>query len=478
MKIKKYLSFIGVGLLSASLLSGCSLGVSYDKNLVGTGKVYESVDSLTKLEDRKASQVLTAINKKYKNVEVKSIDADITVLCDMNFSSEDSGDMKMNLTMDIADKLQYDATQDLVYQQMDGSISILGMEVPLQVELYTSKEGENEITYSKTSVNGEDSSWEQTVVELEGKESSNTISFDSEAIKAIYLDNETKSYVFEIDSSNFSQFGEMISNTLDEQNELLNMDTSLDNLSVYISADKGLGLTGFYIDLSNVLDISDTSVKTTINEFYISGKFNSMNEDLKIKIPKEAKASHTNKPESSVSVEDILPNSDDINKTEPMTLKESNTGNTLSPSDITIKVNGTVLSLPGPASALGSESIKSQETVLPGEQGTMELKSTNEDEYITILVYNDSNSTKEAIECKAIAIYADTYGNTSSIASINGISYGATIEQVQSVFGETSSVYSSASFSSYSYDMDDFTMDFDFDENGLLDSFSFYTYEY
>lgn len=44
---------------------------------------------------------MTAINKKYKKVEIKSLAADIDVLCDMDFSSEDSGDVKMNLKMDI-----------------------------------------------------------------------------------------------------------------------------------------------------------------------------------------------------------------------------------------------------------------------------------------------------------------------------------------------------------------------------------------
>ncbi len=82
------------------------------------------------------------------------------------------------------------------------------------------------------------------------------------------------------------------------------------------------------------------------------------------------------------------------------------------------------------------------------------------------------------LHCKAIAIFADTYGNPASIVSINGISYGATVDQMKSVFGETASVYTSDSFSSYSYDMDDFTMSMDFDENGLLDGFSFYTYVY
>ena len=108
----------------------------------------------------------------------------------------------------------------------------------------------------------------------------------------------------------------------------------------------------------------------------------------------------------------------------------------------------------------------------------MELKSLNEDEYITILVRNDSDTAKDAIDCTAIAIYADTYGNTSSIASINGITYGASVDQVMDVFGGTTSVYTSDLFSSYSYDMDDFTMSFDFNEDGHLDSFSFYAYEY
>ena len=124
MKSKKYLSILGVGLLSASLLAGCSLGITYDKNLVGTGDVYDSVESLTRLEDKKADQVITAINKKYKKVEVNSLTADIDVLCDMDFSSEDSGNVKMNLKIDLSDELQYDETQDIIYQQMYGSISI------------------------------------------------------------------------------------------------------------------------------------------------------------------------------------------------------------------------------------------------------------------------------------------------------------------------------------------------------------------
>ena len=483
MKSKKYLSILGVGLLSASLLAGCSLGITYDKNLVGTGDVYDSVESLTRLEDKKADQVITAINKKYKKVEVKSLTADIDVLCDMDFSSEDSGNVKMNLKIDLSDELQYDATQDIIYQQMDGSISILGMEVPLQSELYTIKEDRDEVTYSKTSVNGEDSNWEKNIVKPEGeskeKKDSNNIQFDSEAIKSIYMDKETKSYVFEVDSSNFSQVEEMLSSTLEQQNELTGLNSSLENLTIYISADKGLGLTGFYVDLSSVFDISDSTVKTTVKDFYISGKFKTMNEDLKIEIPKEAKNSNIEGPDLSASVDDVLPIPTDIEQTEPMVLAESRPESALSLSDITVKVNGNTLSLPGPASILKLDAIRSQDTAIePGAQGTMELKSSNEDEYITILVRNDSDTAKDAIDCTAIAIYADTYGNTSSIASINGITYGATVEQVMDVFGGTTSVYTSDLFSSYSYDMDDFTMSFDFNEDGYLDSFSFYAYEY
>ena len=162
-----------------------------------------------------------------------------------------------------------------------------------------------------------------------------------------------------------------------------------------------------------------------------------------------------------------------------MVLAESRPESTLLLSDIIVKVNGNTLSLPGPASILKLDAIRSQDTAIePGAQGTMELKSSNEDEYITILVRNDSDTAKDAIDCTAIAIYADTYGNTSSIASINGITYGATVDQVMDVFGGTTSVYTSDLFSSYSYDMDDFTMSFDFNEDGHLDSFSFYAYEY
>lgn len=121
----------------------------------------------------------------------------------MDFSSEDSGDVKMNLKMDLSDKLQYDATQDLIYQQTDGIISILGMEVPMQSELYTIKDGKDQITYSKTSVNGEDSDWEKDITKSNDtstdKDDSKAIQFDSESIKAVYMDKETKSYVFEID---------------------------------------------------------------------------------------------------------------------------------------------------------------------------------------------------------------------------------------------------------------------------------------
>lgn len=484
MKNKKGLLLLSAGLLSASLLSGCSMGVTYDKNLIGTGEVYDNVEALTKLEEKKADQVLASINKKYKNVEVKSLAADFDILCNMDFSSEDSGNVKMNLKMDLSDKLQYDAKQDLIYQQMDGTISILGMEVPMQSELYTIKDGKDQITYSKTSVDGEDSDWEKDTTKSNDtstdKDDSKAIQFDSESIKAVYMDKETKSYVFEIDCSNFNQFEDILSNTLEQQNELIGMDSSLDNLSIYVSADKGLGLTGFYIDLSNVLDLSDSSIKTTVNDFYISGKFNSMNEDLKIEIPKEAKNSQANETEPS-AINSTIPEAIDFesNANEPISIPNNYVENELLSSDITVKVNGATLSLPGPASVLNADSIKSQDTAIaPGEQGHIELKSTNEDEYISVLVYNDTDTAKDAIDCKAIAIFADTYGNPASIVSINGISYGATVDQMKSVFGETASVYTSDSFSSYSYDMDDFTMSMDFDENGLLDGFSFYTYVY
>lgn len=474
MKTKKILSILTAGVLTASALTGCSSGLTYDKDLVGEGEVYTAVADLKKLDDKKAEKVIDTLNKKYESVDYSSMELDAKILCNMEMSAEG---MSMNIGMDLTDSIAYDLTDSIMYQKLDGTVSVLGMNVPMTSEIYAKKDGTDAIIYSKTSASNEEGSWEKTSDSWEafGDDSNYGIGgFSKDSIKAVYNDEKAKAYVLELNPGSYEGLDSVLDNTLNENNSM-GMDFNLDKAHMYMSVDDGLGIIGIYADLKDAMKLDYEDMDTKISDFYMSITYKSINEALDIKIPDEAlKADETGIINSGNSILDDP--SDIITETKESSPAAAN----LSADSSQLKklaINGKEVVLPCKVSDLTAVGLTLDDSgsMEPGAFDSVRFNRSSDGESISAYVSNDTDSALDVNDCTVKGIYYSSYSMTASTVSVSGFDIGAKKDDIIKTFGNPSSTYSSDVYSSITYETDDFFVEFSFTDD-ILDDMSISVY--
>lgn len=475
MKTKKIISILTAGVLTASALTGCSSGLTYDKDLVGEGKVYTAVADLKKLDDKKAEKVIDTLNKKYESVDYSSMELDAKILCNMEMSAEG---MSMNIGMDLTDSIAYDLTDSIMYQKLDGTVSVLGMNVPMTSEIYAKKDGTDAIIYSKTSASNEEGSWEKDSDSWEafGDDSNYGIGgFSKNSIKAVYNDEKEKAYVLELNPGSYEGLDSVLDNTLNENNSM-GMDFDLDKAHMYMSVDDGLGIIGIYADLKDAMNLEYEDVDTKISDFYMLITYKSINEKMDIKIPDEAlKASSSNTDNPALD-----PSSDSVSKlTETEVIKPSVSAPDTSIGDSQLNqviINGKTVVIPCKFSDLTAIGLVPDEdvTIEPDNLEYIRLKSSD-NETIGVFATNDTDTPLPLNDCTVSGVDYTSYSVSAASVSISGFHIGDKKEDIVNTLGTPTSTYNGEEYSSIAYEADNSYIDFSF-ENDILVGMSIEVY--
>lgn len=478
MKTKKIISVLTAGVLTVSMLSGCSIGLTYDKDLVGEGTVYTSVADLKKLDDKKADKVIASLNKKYEKIECSSIEMDAKILCNMEMSAEG---MSMNMGMDLTDSIAFDVADSIMYQKLDGTISILGMTVPMTSEIYATKDGSEAVVYSKTSAQNEEALWEKETDSWESYADENSYGiggFNRESIKAVYNDEKAKTYVLELDPASYDGIDSVLDSTLSE-NSSMGIDVDLKKANLYMSVDDGLGIIGIYVDLKDSMKLGYDDVDTKINDFYMSITYKSINDDLDIQIPAEAlKAASDNAdiPNTELDIPDTKSSNDPISKlteTEATNPSESATNTLIDTTQLNqVVINGKTATLPCKFSDLTAMGLVSTDdkTIEPHDLEYIRLNSSD-DETIGVFATNDTDTPLSLSDCLVDGIDYTSYNTSVASVSILGFQVGDKKEDITNKMGTPTSTYNGEGYSSITYEIDDCYIEFTF-ENDILDGMS------
>lgn len=453
-------------LLTAALsttLYGCSSGISYDPELVGEGENIASIDGLTAVSEEEKTKILEAYNEKYSSTQIETADFDMTMDCDFVVSdgSEESSGLSMNMAMNVDANCQMDG--NLQYQMITGDIELLGMTMDMEIEQYVDTSETEQITYSKQNIMGEETGWTKTTTEISLPEEENGMELTSDMVKNIYR-TEANEYVFELSFANLNdEVFSLLEGTMEGTTDSLDLDEfDFESIDAYMTFDEGLSLIGYTIDLK---DLIPASTGLTADTLFIEIVFNSINEDLTITIPDEALAAEegTVTTELESIEEDILEN--EITESSLDDTSDLSQVNIPSSTVAEISFNGQTLTLPCSASEIEDYGVYLTEvsTLEPGDFDVM-VGDVNETDSVYISIDNFSDETLPASECTVTGISYSPYDNPVDF-SFSGVTFGMSIDEVNSILGEPASTYTSGDdYASNSYEMDDIYIDVTFSD--------------
>ena len=443
-------------LLTAALsttLYGCSSGVSYDPELVGEGENITSIDGLTAVSEEEKIKILEAYNEKYSSTQIETADFDMTMDCDFVVSdgSDESSGLSMNMAMNVDANCQMDG--NLQYQMITGDIEFLGMTMDMEIEQYVDTSETEQITYSKQNIMGEETGWTKTTTEISLPEEENGMELTSDMVKNIYR-TEANEYVFELSFANLNdEVLSLLEGTMEGTTDSLDLaEFDFESMNAYMTFDDGLSLIGYSIDLK---DLIPESSGLTTNKLDISIVFNSINDDLTITIPEEALRA---------------PETLELNLTntyiEQEQLDSSNNGKMETKTSISgIYLNGNEITLPCDIQTLKNcgITIYDYNWLEPGEYDVTTGYSDSEENFI-ITISNLTNHAFYSEEGLVTGISYSPYDNPVDF-SFSGVTFGMSIDEVNSILGEPASTYTSGDdYASNSYEMDDIYIDVTFSD--------------
>ena len=286
-------------LLSGTLLlSGCA-GSRFkpDKDLVGEGKLIESVEGLEKIDDKEIPAFLKAVNGKYPVESLKDGSGTFDIDMKGSATSKDLGGLAMELGLKLSFDGAFSRPDKISRAEGKMQLTLFGMQIPADLKFYA-VEGEGDtVTYSQISAMGEEGNWEKETKKKEAAEEQRKELLQEGDVIALYQDKETKAYaaLLNPDSETLKKGLEKGSEegSLQEAAEKLD----LKNKDLILTFDEGIGLIGFYTDLSGTIE-DEFSADT----FTIRAELKELNTGLEIKLPEEAEGAK----EKTVNEDDPL----------------------------------------------------------------------------------------------------------------------------------------------------------------------------
>lgn len=458
MKKRKILPVFLAAALTASILSGCS-SVTVGPDLVGEGTLYKDVAGLTEMEGKKAEAVKNAFMKKFSKAKINTMEADMKVVADLSIS--DSG-ITMGVKADLEDTLRADMENEIMNQKIEGEMEILGMSMDLSVDAYTLKEGKKFVSYAKTSAMGEEGEWEKSEAEKDISDFSFTDDIEADTIKTVYQNPETGSYVFEIEPKAMESMTAFVEDSIGNA-----ADYSFDfsKVKAYMTLDKKIGIIGYYIDLKDGMDVSSEE-SVSVDQLDIEFTYLSLNDELDISLPKEAKNAKEEpvetqspfhpigetdpetKPVSETETEaetpailetipeteaeETLPERTDGSANEDIQLDTSKYSHT------NISINGKTINIPCSISSLESAGLVPEPSEMV-EGGSFEIlfMETGKDDMVMVTVDNPTNEPLSASSCLVTEISHDAFLADSAIDfSVFGVQNGMSISEIEAILGK------------------------------------------
>lgn len=452
-------------LLVTMSLSGCSGFVQTNDELVSDAEIYTDVSDLKALPENQKGRVLDSFNKKYSKAEVETADVDMNIDADMNVSQDG---LSLNMGMNLTDNIQYNAKDDIYYQNINGNVDMSIMNIDLNMESYTVKEGKDYYTYLKTSALGETTDWKKTKTDTEVALDKIVLSsIDKDKVKNVYQNEKTKDYVFELDADLFKGVTDSINSSVADEQDL---SLDLSDATAYISTDQYMSISGYYLNLAGVSMSDDADI--TFDKFDITLDFNSMNEDVDLKLPSEAKNAVLEDEEETALSDEIHVVSNQIEETEedieetevPITTKTSTSVST----GAVMKINNKELSFPCSVQdllALGF-TLEENPTIEAGDYKIITLDGTKDDSII-LTVENDTKNTITASEGTVTALSYDGYLSKDVIDfEVFGVGLNTSKEDTTKLFGEPTCTYTGSNdYSSNTYEYNNYELDFKYTDD-------------
>lgn len=442
--------------------------VPVSKNLVGTGELLTTTQSLKELNEKQKEKVLEAFNRKFGDLDITTANLNLVINADMEMGA--SG-LAVPLSINLDDQMKLDFGNQKAHQDVTGNIELFGMKMDLEMDSYFINEDDRFVSYSQISSLDQAGGWQKETVDKNIFEEYEIIpgTLKEETVKTVYQTEDASQYLIEMDAKQLPSFTDMF--------ERFNTGTSdltvdFSGLAAYVTVDEGMEMVGYYIDLKDGINVAANDMEVDVSSMTVSMKFSSLNEEEEIELPKEAKDAEEN-PESSQesllniieketeketeeeteeetkdAAADIEPAGEpEPEETESSEKKESVSAMPSKVSGVDIVLDGKPISFPCAVSDLKTVGMTIEEEVQinPGDFKVIVGNMGGEDDFY-LTAHNDTGNTISSNDAVVRTIGYDAYLVENPVDySVCGIKTGMSMDDAEAVLGEPVGLYTGSS---------------------------------